>query len=50
MKGRVVIVNKDQLQKYMGENFDSEQFKLDDNNFSAWTLGPVLLLDSVEKI
>lgn len=50
MKGRVIIVNKDQLKQYLGENFDSEEFKLDDNNLNGWTLGTILLLDSVEKI
>lgn len=51
LKGRVVIVNKDQLEAYLGENFDSDEFKsLDDNHLAGWTLGPVLLLDSVGKM
>jgi len=51
LKGRVAIINKDQLQKYLGENFDSDIFKaFDGNHLDGWTLGPVLLLDSVRKI
>ena len=51
MKGKVVIITKDQLQNYLGENLDSDIFKaLDGSHLNTWTLGPVLLLDSVKKI
>jgi hypothetical protein len=50
LKGKVVVVNKDQLEKYLNVNLDSDEFKLDGNNLNDWTLGPVLLLDTAEKI
>ena len=51
MKGRVEILNKDQLEKALSVDFKSDEFiNLDDNHLTSWTLGPVLLLNSVEKI
>lgn len=50
LKGKVTILSKEQLAKELGVDFESDEFKLDDNNIRSWTLGPVLILDSVEKI
>ena len=50
IKGRVAIINKDQLENDLGVDFKSPEFTLDNNNLTSWILGPVLLLDSVEKL
>ncbi|TXH60675.1 MAG: hypothetical protein E6Q89_00530 [Bacteroidia bacterium] len=49
-KGTVRIMTTDQLEKELGYRLDSPELLLDNNNFSEWKLGPVLILDSVEKI
>lgn len=49
-KGTIKILNKAELEKELGVSLDSPELKLDDNDLSEWTLGPVLILDSVEKI
>lgn len=49
-KGTIKILNRAELEKELGVSVTSPELKLDDNDFSEWTLGPVLILDSVEKI
>lgn len=50
LKGRIVVVNKDQLGQYLNVNLDGDEFKLDNSNLNNWTLGPILILDSAQKI
>lgn len=50
VNGTVKIMNKDELEKELGYKLDSPELLLDNNDFSTWELGPVLMLDSVEKI
>lgn len=49
-KGTIKILTKAEVEKELGVALDSPELKLDDNDFSEWILGPVLILDSVEKI
>lgn len=50
VKGRLVILDREQLQNALGIDLDGEQIKLDDNNIDTWKLGSVLLVDTVEKL
>lgn len=50
VKGRVRIVNKAEFERITGISLDGEDIKLDDNSVSRWKEGPVILLDSVEKL
>lgn len=50
VKGRVVILDRIQLENALGIDLDGEQIKLDDNDLEDWELGSVLILESVEKI
>ena len=50
IKGRVRIVDRDELERITGIDLDGKDIKLDDNPISKWKEGPVVLLDSVEKL
>lgn len=51
LKGKVRIVDKAEFEKLSGINLEGPDIKLDDNRVvSNWERGPVLILDSVEKL
>lgn len=50
IRGKVVILDKDGLEKALGVDLDSPEFELDDSTREEWEIGPVLLSDSVEKL
>ncbi len=49
LKGRVRIMNKEELGTLMGVDLEGTDIKLDDGNTDSWREGSVLILQSVEK-
>lgn len=50
IRGRVEILNRTQLEDRLGVDIDSPEFALDDNTIEEWELGPVVLVNFVEKL
>lgn len=50
VRGRVRIVSRAELSRITGIDLDGKDIQLDDNSISGWTEGPVIILDSVEKL
>lgn len=50
IKGRVRIVNREEFKRITGIDLDGSDIKLDDNKISTWKEGPIIILDSVEKL
>lgn len=50
IKGRVRIVNRQELGIFLGLDIEGEDIKLDDNNIANWREGSILLADTVEKL
>lgn len=49
LKGRVRIMNKEELGTLMGIDLEGTDIKLDDGNTDSWSEGSVLILQSVER-
>lgn len=49
LKGRVRIMNKEELGTLMGVDLEGTDIKLDDGNTDSWREGSVLILQSVER-
>lgn len=50
IRGRVIIVNREEFKRITGIDLDGSDIKLDDNKISNWKEGPIIILDSVEKL
>ncbi len=50
LKGRVRIMDKEELGTLMGVDLEGTDIKLDDGNTDSWREGSVLILQSVERI
>lgn len=50
VEGRVVIVDRAEFQRITGIDLDGDKIKLDNNNISNWKKGPIILLNTVEKL
>lgn len=51
LKGKVRLVDRAEFEKLSGISLDGTDIKLDDNgSVRSWNRGPIILLDSVEKL
>lgn len=50
LKGRVRIMDKEELSELMGIDLDGTDIKLDDGNTETWREGSVFILESVNKL
>src|SRR3989344_5589550 len=48
VKGKVQILNREELQLALGVDLDGAEIALDNNNINKWGMGPVLFADTVE--
>ena len=48
VRGKVQILNREELQLALGVDLDGAEIALDNNNINKWGMGPVLFADTVE--
>ncbi len=50
IKGRALILNREEVERALGISLDDEKLALDDSRINGWKFGIIFIADSVEKL